>query len=256
MELNYTSLGSGRPLLVLHGLLGSSINWLGMGKRLAESCAVYLIDLRNHGLSPHSDDMSYPHMAADIRMFIRRLELKNPVLMGHSMGGKVAMECALAYPDCTDALVVLDIAPRRYPPIHGNVFTALLSLDLSRIESRRDADALLQKEIPDKLLRLFLLKNLKREEDGSYKWQVNIRALSKHYDKIWAGLEPGRIFDKDTLFVSGGNSNLIEEKDKGQIAALFPRAEIETIQGAGHWLHTDKPEELLDLLHRFLAKVR
>ena len=173
--------------------------------------------------------------------------------MGHSMGGKVAMECALSCPGCTEALIVLDIAPKKYPPIHGNVFTALLNLDPARIRSRRDADVILEKEIPDKLLRLFLLKNLKREEDGTFRWQVNIEALSKHYDKIWAGLEQGRVFEKDTLFIRGGNSHLIGEDDTKPILSLFPRAEVRTIPGAGHWLHTDKPEALLDLLHDFLA---
>jgi len=252
MDLNYTSLGSGRPLLILHGLLGSRINWLGMGKRLAEGYAVYLIDLRNHGLSPHSDDMSYPHMAADIEKFIRSRGLESPVLMGHSMGGKVAMECALAYPDSADALIVLDIAPKSYPPTHENVFTALLRLDVEQISSRKDADDVLKKAIPDKLLRLFLLKNLKRDEEGGFHWQVNIKALATHYDKIWAGIEQGRVYKKDTLFIRGGESSLVLDEDMPALKTMFPGVILETIEGAGHWLHTDKPEETLKIVREFL----
>ncbi len=253
MELHYETFGSGPPVIILHGLLGFSGNWLSIGKILAEWYTVYLPDLRNHGSSPHSEQMSYPVMAGDIEEFCLSRGLSSPCIIGHSMGGKAAMEFALTRPDMADRLIVLDIAPKAYAPVYKNVFPLLKNIEIDTIDRRAEAEARLKKEIPDKVLRMFLLKNLGREKDGSFRWKINIDGLAANYHNIWAGIQPGRVYSGPVLFVRGGMSDLIDEKDEGEIREYFPYAGIETVEGAGHWIHIDKPDTLIRLIHSFIA---
>jgi len=245
--------GGGKPLIILHGLLGSSSNWLSMGRRLGEIYTAYVLDLRNHGFSPWSDIMDYPSMADDIREFIQNSGFDKASVLGHSMGGKTAMEFALSFPERCEKLIVLDIRPEAYDPVYENIFPALEDIDVSALSSRSEADRILESRIPDKLLRLFLLKNLYRDENGVFHWKVNIRGLSENYDSIWAPvLKKGRTYPGPALFLRGEQSDYLKEEDMDSIRRLFPAAVCKTVSKAGHWLHADNPDELFLYITEFL----
>lgn len=253
MKLAYEQYGDGPPLVTLHGLLGSSDNWRSFGKRLGETYTVYAVDLRNHGASPHRDRMDYEVMAEDLLHFFRG-HTSSPVhLLGHSLGGKVAMECALSYPEEIDRLVVVDIAPRAYSPAHRELIEALWELDLGAVSSRRDADEMLSEEIPEWGIRQFLLKNLVRVEEGRYEWECNLEAIRHEYDKLTRAIEPGRRFRGESLFVRGDRSDYVRDEDRTEIEEYFPRAEITTIRGAGHWVHADEFDLFAQTVEAFLA---
>lgn len=252
MDLNYKTFGKGHPLLILHGLFGTLDNWQTLGKELAEDYMVYLIDQRNHGRSPHLDEMNYPAMAGDLKQFMEDNWIYETHVLGHSMGGKAAMQLALQYPDMVDRLIVVDIAPRRYPRSHEEIFEALRSLQLEEIDSRSDAEEALRADIKDKGIRQFLLKNLRRTKEEGYAWKMNLDALYQNYDDILAAIETHEPFTGPTLFIRGGRSNYIHDEDRVDIQKLFPNARIETIEGAGHWVHAEAPDRMLQLIRDFL----
>ena len=177
MELNYKKLGEGQPLIILHGLFGSLDNWLTLAKYWAENYEVWLIDQRNHGKSPHADEHSYELMAQDLKKFMEENHIENPIILGHSMGGKTAMEFAITFPAQVKALIVVDIAPVSYQVHHWDIIEALESIDLSKVESRKDADKILQKKISSFGVRQFLLKNLDRIGQSTYQWKFNLSVL-------------------------------------------------------------------------------
>jgi pimeloyl-ACP methyl ester carboxylesterase len=250
--LRYEKYGSGRPLIILHGLLGSGENWHSPAKHLAHRYAVYTPDLRNHGSSFHDEEMSYPAMAEDIRALMGAETLERPFVMGHSMGGKAAMELALSYPEDVEALVVVDIGPFPYKPIYGNIFSALEHVDVDSISSRREAEEELKPYVSDRRVRLFLLKNLRRTDEGGFAWRVNLDALSRHYKDIWAGLEEGRVYEGPVLFVEGEKSQAEITERWDEVVRLFPRARNTVIPKAGHWVHAEKPREFLRTVTGFL----
>ena len=252
MTLRYKTFGQGPPLIILHGLFGTLDNWQTIAKKLANEHTVFILDQRNHGRSPHNPVHDYPSMADDLRNFMEENWVHRASIMGHSMGGKTAMQFALEYPDMVDKLIVVDISPKAYMGNHHLIFEALLSLDLSKIKSRKDADGHLAKTISSPAIRLFLMKNLSRQKDGTYVLKMNLDAIHRHYPDILAAIESEEVFDGPTLFVRGGISNHIEEGDRELIRRFFPQAEIKTIPGAGHWVHAEKPEELLGLVRDFL----
>ncbi|WP_192822331.1 alpha/beta fold hydrolase [Rufibacter sp. LB8] len=253
MELNFKVIGQGQPLIILHGLFGTLDNWQTLGKQFSETFQVYLVDLRNHGRSPHSDDFSYQLMSDDLLEFIDTHNLQNPYILGHSMGGKVAMNFALQHPEKLGKLLVADIAPKAYPPHHDDILAGFHSIDLAAIESRQDADEKLAELVPDFGTRQFLLKNLYRQEDNSFAWRLNLAGIEKNLDHILGNIESQTPFDKPTLFIRGGTSRYIKpEQDLAQIQTLFPQAEIKTIEGAGHWLHAEKPADFYQLTMAFL----
>lgn len=252
MQLNYKEFGQGDPIIILHGLFGTLDNWQTVAKKLAEDHTVYIVDQRNHGRSPHVDAHDYPSMAEDLRQFMEDNWIYKAHIIGHSMGGKTAMQFALDFPDMVDKLVVVDISPKGYPGGHHEIFDALLSLDLSNIEDRKQADEHLAQSIDDAGVRLFLMKNLSREKDGGYKFKMNLPILYKHYDEILAPVIGDDSFDGETLFIRGGKSKHMENGDAVGINELFSNAIIETLPGAGHWVHADAPDELLGLVKRFL----
>lgn len=252
MELYYREFGQGTPVVILHGLFGFSDNWQTLAKALSEDHLVITPDLRNHGRSPHAPTHSYPEMAEDLRVFLDSHGIYATSLIGHSMGGKVAMQFALEHPDRVERLVVVDIAPGAAESNHKGIFEALLSLNINELKTREEADAILQQRIPEASIRQFLLKNLTRHPDGSFAWKMNLPVLWAHYADILAPVEGGP-FDKPTLFVRGSRSQYIQGSDLPLIRSLFPQARVETIEGAGHWVHADKPQELLALLRAFLA---
>ena len=253
MELNYKTFGQGDPLIILHGLFGTLDNWQTLGKRWAEDYSVYMLDQRNHGRSPHFPNISYPVMAEDIRQFLEANWIHETNLLGHSMGGKTAMQLALHYPDLVNKLVVVDILPKAYPPGHKDIFDAMLSLDLERTASRQEADVHLANKIPEPGVRQFLLKNLSRNKEGGFRWKMNLPVLHNHYEAILASLEGEYTFEGPTLFIKGEHSPYIHEFDMTLAMEFFPNARLETVRGAGHWVHADQPDELFRLVSDFLA---
>jgi len=244
--------GAGSPVIILHGLLGFSDNWQTIAKGLAEQHLVITPDLRNHGRSPHVPSHTYPEMAEDLRVFMEEKWMFHASLIGHSMGGKVAMQLALTYPDMVEKLVVVDMEPGLADDNHSEIIQALLGLDLSKMKQRSEAEDYLAERIPDFGTRQFLLKNITREEEGKFSWKMNLPVLWEHFGDILAPVT-GEAFQKPTLFVRGSLSNYVKDSDWEQIILLFPNAELVTIEGAGHWVHADKPKELLEVLRGFLS---
>ncbi|RMF55146.1 MAG: alpha/beta fold hydrolase [Bacteroidetes bacterium] len=255
MDLFYKDYGAGPPLLILHGLLGAGGNWHTLSSRVfGEHFHVYAIDQRNHGRSPHDPVHDYPSMAADLAGFMDRHGLDRAHVLGHSMGGKTAMQFALTHPERVDRLVVVDIAPKAYPPWQIDILDALRSLDLSAYRSRAEIDVALARRVPSLPIRQFLLKNLRPDGRGGYTWLPNLEALYRNYDKINAPIEAEAPFEGPTLFVRGAQSPYIEDGDLPAIRRLFPRAELVTIPGAGHWVHAEAPEAFAEAVLSFLRR--
>lgn len=252
MELNYKSLGQGEPLIVLHGLFGTLDNWQTLAKAWAEDYLVYLVDLRNHGRSPHVDGLSYPLMAQDLSEFMEQNWIHKAHVLGHSMGGKVAMELALTYPDLVDKLIVVDIAPRPYAPGHDDVFAALFAIDLQKLESRQEAEAILEKHLDDWGVRQFLLKNLSRTKEGGFEWKMNLPVIYRDYLRILEPPTETESFEGPSLFVRGAASRYVKDEDILRIQELFPHSTLSTVPGAGHWVHADQPEVLKNMVINFL----
>ncbi len=256
MLLNFREYGepSDEPLLILHGLFGSLDNWHTVAGRLAEERWTVTVDLRNHGGSPHSPDFSYPLLAEDVAEVIDHLGAERAAVLGHSMGGKAAMELALSRPARVTRLIVVDIAPKRYPPHYEDLRDAMLSVDFETIGSRREAEAALARRIPDKALRLFLLKNLSRDDRGRFHWELDLPSIAANFDEIWAAIDGERSYSGPVLFLRGARSTYILEEDLSSIRRLFPRALLETIAGAGHWVHAEQPEALIGVVGSFLRR--
>jgi esterase len=252
MRLHYQVQGGGRPLVILHGFLGSLENWRVMSKRFANICQVFSVDLRNHGRSPHSMVMNYPVMAEDLRELILEQRLSDIFLLGHSMGGKVAMQLAVDTAEHVKKLVVVDIAPKSYPPSHRPLLIAMQELELRGMKSFADADAALAPAIADAALRRFLIKNLIRDTEGSFHWRIALDAILSNYDQLIKPPALEKIFDKPACFIRGSRSSFINEDDRGLIREHFPRAEVRTIANAGHWAHIDAPEEFYRVVSAFL----
>ena len=254
MELFYNSYGDdGPPLIILHGLLGANGNWHTLSRTaLSDVARVYAVDQRNHGRSPHTSEMSYAHMAADVRGFIDRHDLGTAHLLGHSMGGKTAMQTALTYPELVDRLLVVDMAPRAYPPHHEELLEALADIDPSAYERREDIDAALAEDVPSRPVRQFLLKNLDYDGDR-YRWAMNLDALRAQYDALNAALPAEGSFEGPTLFVRGGHSDYVSDADLPGIRDRFPNARLVTIDDAGHWVHADAADAVADVVVDFLS---
>ena len=252
-SLHYKSFGdSGRPVFILHGLFGSLENWSTQARTLSENFFVLAVDLRNHGRSPHRLEMGYPNMASDVVQLMDQLNIDSAHIIGHSMGGKTAMQLALDYPQRVDKLVVVDIAPRQYPPHHSEIFEALGSLDLAELASRTDADRQIAEAVPEPAIRSFLLKNLQRTDHG-FSWKMNLAVLREDYDSIAAAITADTPFPGETVFIKGGDSNYIAAADKTGIEQLFPKARGKIIQNAGHWPHVEKADTFARIVHNFLV---
>lgn len=253
MILNHKILGQGPPLIILHGLFGSLDNWLGIGKSLSDQWTVYLVDLRNHGKSFHQSQFNFQVMSNDLLQLVNHLDLPHYQLMGHSMGGKVAMFHAQSSPDRVRQLVVVDIGPKSYPVHHQMILKGLALLDPRTLESRQQADDHLAEYVPEPGVRQFLLKNLSRNSSGSYQWKLNLKAISQNIESIGIALPGEKIIETPTLFVRGEHSHYIEEGDIAGINRQFPHAAIDTVQGAGHWVHAENPEMFLEIIRKFLS---
>jgi pimeloyl-ACP methyl ester carboxylesterase len=249
--------GEGKPpLVILHGLLGSSRNWTSTGKLLARSFAVFALDLRGHGDSPWAPppehDYSFPSLAADVAAWLEAKGMEQPILLGHSLGGKVAMRLAVDTPACCRALVVADIAPRDYAPHHVEAFAAMRALDLASLASRAEAEEKLKAQLQDQNLARFLITNLGRETNGGFRWRIDLEGLAAALPQLArSSLQPGETYAGPALFLSGEHSAFIRDSDRSLIAAHFPRHQISTLGGAGHNLHVDQPEAFVAAVENF-----
>lgn len=253
MELHARVIGTGPPLVLLHGLFGSNENLGGIARALADRFTVHGLDLRNHGRSPHGRRMDYPTLAADVRETLDAHGLERPAVLGHSLGGKTAMELALSTPERVNRLVVVDIAPIAYEHRHDRELDALLGLDLAAIRSRGDADAALAEQIPNPAIRQFLLKNLARGDTG-FEWRIPLETIASEYADIAAAPTSAGPYEGPALFVRGGDSDYLPDSAEPTIRERFPNARIETIPDAAHWIHVDAPEAFLELVGGFLAE--
>ena len=254
MKLFYRQAGdTGSPIIILHGLFGSSDNWLTLGKILGETHQVYMLDQRNHGQSPRSDVFDYNAMAEDLKAFIDDHYLENPILIGHSMGGKTVMQFAMNYPDSFSKLIVVDIAPKFYPVHHTMILQGLSSINLKTLKSRTEANDLLKRFEENEGVRQFLLKNLWKnpEKNNEFDWRLNVPVITKNIDVIGFELSNERPVNKPVLFIRGSESHYIQPEDERKIWELFPDYELVTIDGAGHWVQADKPKEFLEITQRF-----
>ncbi len=255
MLLNYRQYSSeGTPLVILHGLFGNLGNWGWHSKQFAEKFAVYGVDLRNHGASFQDDDLSYQLMADDLKQLLIHLDIKSCFLVGHSMGGKVAMQLAQTDPQLIEKLVIVDIAPVAYPSTadgHLRVMDGMEAMDFSTITTRKDADRQLAEFVDDEATRSFVLTNLVREGD-SYKWRINLSAIRKNYDRLREKPVGDRVFEKPVLFVKGENSDYIKSSQEEEILRLFPEARVKIVMEAGHWVHAEKPQLVQKIIQDFL----
>jgi len=254
MKLHTQVFGEGKKLVILHGFLGMGDNWKSLSKNFAKAgFEVHIPDMRNHGKSPHSDEFSYEIMVQDIKEYFDAHGIENAILIGHSMGGKIAMHFAAKYPGLLSHLIVVDISPRYYEPHHDDILDSLKKLRDQQLSSRQEAEEILKTKIEDKGVRLFLLKNLKRDDNNTLLLKPNLDAFLNNKKNIGQALPENLIFKKPTLFMKGEHSNYIAQKDKNLIQQHFPYYKLLTIQNAGHWLHAENPKmfmsETLDFVN-------
>jgi esterase len=252
MRLHYREQGEGPPLVILHGLFGSFENWAYISQQLSDEFRVISVDQRNHGQSPHDPEMNFPALGKDLGDFLDQLQLERANVLGHSLGGKAAMEFALTRPGRAERLIVVDMAPRGYPRKHDRIFEALRSLRLESFHTRGEIEEALEPAIPELAVRRFLLKGLAQRTPGEFSWKFNLPVLHESYDQLTAPLDRGRSCDCPALFIRGADSDYIRAGDEALIRELFPRAEMTTIEGAGHWVHAEQPQVFIDRVKNFL----
>ena len=250
----YGAENDGTLLIVLHGLFGMSDNWGSFGKSFGQQMPVHVLDLRNHGHSFHSSEMSLPVMVHDLDNYLTEHGLTAVNLLGHSLGGKVAMQFALNYPQKVSKLIIADIAPRAYPPHHHDIFEALCAVDMAGMTNRADVQQELEKYIHDTGVLQFLLKNVYRSGENRLDWRFNLDILKDKYEEfITPGIVPAGSYQGPTLFLAGERSDYIRSSDEAQIYELFPNARIQQITGAGHWVQAENPAEFNQRVSTFLG---
>ena len=252
MELHFERYGKGDPLILLHGLMGSLENWRSMSARLGQQFQVFALDQRNHGRSPHSLEMSYDLMAEDVHEFLRDQGLGDAFILGHSMGGKTAMQVALRYPPAVRKLIVVDISPRSYSPKHEKTIAGMLALELSRYRNRKEMEAALAPAVPDLAARQFLLKNLERKPAGGFSWKIGLEGITRNYSHLRENISSRPPFEKATLFIRGELSDYLLESELELIHTLFPKAVLRNVPKAAHLVHTENPDAFEELVVDFL----
>lgn len=256
MLLHHRILGEGKPLILLHGLFGMSDNLQGFAKMLAENgFRVILPDLRNHGHAFHADEHTYQAMADDIRQLVTALKIDKPVIIGHSMGGKVAMKYLNNYQDEVSDLVVIDIAPYYYPVHHTEILDALNSIDINAINSRSEAEKILMDQLGDNSTIQFLMKNMYRKDEG-YKWRFNLPVLTRDIENVGEDTIPAPPVYKEVLFIKGSKSGYIRDHRIQEIKNAYPNYKLVSINDSGHWVHAEKPKELLEAILEFIKRER
>lgn len=268
MNLFYRSEGKDEPLVILHGLYGSSDNWMPIARKLAASFRVISVDLRNHGASAHDNSHTYDDMVTDLAWLFHELNIEAAHILGHSMGGKTAIAFAADYPEKTKSLIVADIAPTNYRKnpasalqydFHKNILETLRNTDLSKYKTRKEIDQHLEQGITQKFVRQFILKNLRRGKNG-YEWKLNIEALYKNLDHIISGVDFEDYSDRipimqyPVLFIKGELSGYIDEEGEKNIRLMYPEAQIKTVKNASHLLHAEKPDEFIEIVSDFLLQ--
>lgn len=252
MELNHKIYGEGDPIIILHGLFGMLDNWQTIAKRLATTHMVILVDQRDHGKSPHTSEFDYPTLAADLKEFMDQQWIFEAIIIGHSMGGKTAMQFAHDYPDAVERLIVVDIAPVRYQAGHQVIFEALHSVPIASVQSRSEVEEYLSKHIDDQGVRLFLMKNLRRRKEGGYAWKMNLALLTEAYPSILERIVIDDPIECPSLFVYGNKSNYVRKDEIKVIQDSFIDPKFAEIT-AGHWVHAEAPNDLMDVLRPFLT---
>lgn len=245
--------GTGKPLLILHGFLGMSDNWKTLGTQFADlGYQVHMLDLRNHGRSFHSDAFNYEVMMEDVVAYCKFHNLTSIAIIGHSMGGKIAMFLATNHPDLVDKLIVADIGPKYYKPHHQDILAGLNAVDFSVKLDRNQVEEVLTNYIPDFGTRQFLMKSLYWKELGQLAFRFNLDSFNANIEHVGSALPENQLFEKQTLFIRGGNSRYILDTDVEQIQKHFPQATLETIPNAGHWLHAENPQLFFEIVQQFL----
>jgi esterase len=270
MELFFRQLGSGEPIIILHGLYGSADNWHSIGKELATDHAVYLVDQRNHGNSPHHPNHNYDLLSDDLYEFVARHKLNKSIIIGHSMGGKTVLAFGIKYPELVKKMIVVDISPMGYnmsenskeASAHKCIVRSLQQININSITSREEADKQLLQSLSSKPVRQFLLKNLKRDADGKFRWLFNLQALVENLPQIFSGIIRENETDSRSmpkfplLFIKGALSPYIRSEDEQAIQQYFPWAKLIVIPGAGHWVHAEQPLAFLDAIRGFVQNKR
>lgn len=267
MDLFCREVGRGFPVVVLHGLYGSSDNWLSIAKQFGEHYRVILVDQRNHGNSPHTQTHTYNDLANDLFGLVRKLGLTQFHLIGHSMGGRAAMLFQTLYPNFLKSLIVVDVAPWGYSGTdkwfvdsyneHKAIIKGMKSLTVGSIESRIEADKLLSVSIPSDRLRQFLFKNLRRDSQGKFYWSINLDVLDKSLEEMILGVDVDRrlVQELDVLFIKGENSNYIHSSREGEISEIYPKAKLVNVKNAGHWVHAELPQVFVDEVLSFISSI-
>jgi len=251
VSLNYTKFGdSSRSLIILHGLFGSSKNWMTFAKNISEEITVYALDLRNHGDSPHTESHTLNDLREDLKFFIEEHNIQNPVILGHSMGGLAVMALALKYPETVKSIIIEDIAPKKYISSHENEFRAL-GIDVSNFSSRTEIDRAMSRYVENQSIRQFLQMNLERKND-LFRWKLNVPVLEKsNFIEQFSEYE-NLTYPGPSLFVSGVLSHYVKKNDHQEILKFFPGAEIRIIPDGDHWLHYSSAEEFLNIVKNWI----
>jgi len=253
MNLFFRKYGEGKPVIVLHGLFGFSDSWVSIGKKLAENnFCVYIPDQRNHGRSTHSEEFNYNILSQDLNEFIIQHSIEKPIIIGHSMGGKVAMNYALNFQNNIEKLIVVDIGIKKYSDNHKRILDILSIIKLNNFSSRKEIDKYLEEIFENFLFRQLMQKNLKRNKNSSFEWKFNFESIKINYDLILDEIISKNTFTKPTLFIRGGLSDYIISNDIPELKKTFPNSEINTIDGASHIVHVDKSKEFFEVISNFI----
>jgi pimeloyl-ACP methyl ester carboxylesterase len=253
MKLNYKIFGTGHPVIIMHGLFGMGDNWRTVARIMEPQYQSIVVDMRNHGRSPHDPEMNFNVMAEDIVELMDDLHFQQASLLGHSMGGKVAMQCALSYQDRVAKLIVADIAPKQYPPHHNEVIKAIESVKPELLHERSEVEQALARFLGnDQSTLQFIMKNISRKPEGGFEWKANMPDIIDAYDYLMEGIDSSQPFTGPVLFIRGEKSRYILDDDMPRIRALFPNSSLYTIKGAGHWVHADAPEAFARAVLGFL----
>ena len=253
MLLNHKIIGEGEPLVILHGLFGSLDNWLTHAKKLSEYYQVILVDQRNHGHSDWSDDFNYSLLSNDLNELLEHLKLNQIILLGHSMGGKTAIDFTQRFPEKIKKLIVVDIGVKEYPMHHDAILKGLNALDLNLIKVRSDAAKILSKYIDSEGVKQFLLKNLYWVQKGELAWRINIPVLERNMPNILSELNKDEVFEQ-TLFIRGALSNYILNEDIEDLEEVFNDFQLITIENAGHWVHAEQPDKFIESVLPFCLR--
>lgn len=255
VPLHHKILGQGFPVIILHGLFGMLDNLLLMAKRLEDAGFMpILVDQRNHGRSPHTNDMNYKVMSEDVYQFMTDNWIHEAIVIGHSMGGKTALQLTAHHEDMVSKLIVIDIGVKKYQHGHDAVFDALMSVKLDTVSTRGEVEDILMNKLGDMGTVLFLMKNLSRKPEGGFQWKANIQTLYDSYENIIDAVQWTHPCQTDTLFIRGGRSSYILDEDWPDISSFLPNARLHTIENAGHWLHVDAPDELFQKIIHFIQQ--